>query len=155
MASQTSSSKLYIVSNFTGLVDQVRDVRKQLVGLEIGHPVLECTTGCMSGETIMIEEALSCLREYLTENKDITRRDPDLVNDVNSALFAASVTLSDILDEANNKSFDPINARSSLVSRLLTSSDVKMRKYDGMVSFLQRLIGCSSALRVLYKMIDP
>ena len=155
MASQKASEKLYTASTFTGLVDQVRDVREQLDGLEIGHPVLECTIGCLSGETIMIEESLFFLREYFMENKDIARQDPDLVNDINSVLFATSITLSDVLEEARNKSLDSISSRSSRVSRLLTSSDAKLRKYDGMDSFLQRLLGCSSALRILHMIIDP
>ena len=155
MASQKSTTKPYIASNFTKLFDQVHDVRQQLYGLKIGHPVLECTIGCMSGETIMIEEALSHIREYCMENKDISRRDPTMVDDINSALFAASITLSDVLNEAKNKSLDSINPRSSRVSRLFTSSDAKMYKYDGMDSFLNRLLVCSSVLRVLYRMVDP
>ncbi|CCA68024.1 hypothetical protein PIIN_01891 [Serendipita indica DSM 11827] len=154
MASQKLES-LYVAATFKELVDQARDVRKQLNRLEIGHSALERYIGCLSGETIMIEEDLSTLQEYCMQNKDISRRDPAMVLDVNSTLFITSVTLSYTLAEATKRSIGSTTWRPSLYTRFLMSSNNKSPKYDGIDGFLYQIFGCSNALRVLCRLLDP
>ena len=139
---------LSIATSIVGVIQESVKVGKQLYDLVGRYKRSNLTLLCLCTEVFIIEKALVKLQTYGLENpRAFGFKDKDASNDIDGALFATSITLSEL-----SRHLEKLGGRIEAESRPRATTLEKLKllwKEEDMRHILDHLRGQHSALQFL------